>query len=100
MKKILILGGDGYLGWPTAMRFSARGYDVTVVDNYFRRQVGDYIDVSMLYAVPNLVERAKLWRDLTGNTIRVVIGDLADAAQDDDHLITPEQRLRVAMARQ
>jgi|GEM_PF-6636159 len=33
---ILIRGGDGYLGWPTAMHFSALGHDVTVVDNYFR----------------------------------------------------------------
>ena len=36
MKHVLILGGDGYLGWPTAMYFSAKGYKVTVVDNYFR----------------------------------------------------------------
>ena len=37
--RILILGGDGYLGWPTAMHLSARGHDVTVVDNYLRRQM-------------------------------------------------------------
>lgn len=60
MKHVLILGGDGYLGWPTAMYFSARGYAVTVVDNYFRRHVVDTIDVSMLYPVPNLVERARI----------------------------------------
>src|SRR3712207_7497588 len=36
--RILILGGDGYLGWPTAMRFSARGHDVFVVDNFSRRR--------------------------------------------------------------
>ena len=36
--RILILGGDGYLGWPTAMRFSQRGHDVHVVDNYLRRR--------------------------------------------------------------
>ena len=36
--RILILGGDGYLGWPTAMRFSARGHDVHVVDDGLRRR--------------------------------------------------------------
>ena len=36
--RILILGGDGYLGWPTAMRFSARGHEVFVVDNFSRRR--------------------------------------------------------------
>lgn len=79
MSHVLILGGDGYLGWPTAMYFSARGYDVTVVDNYFRRHVADEIDVDMLYQTPNLVERARIWHEKTGNEIKVVIGDLADA---------------------
>ena len=36
--RVLILGGDGYLGWPTAMRFSARGHEVAVVDNFSRRR--------------------------------------------------------------
>jgi UDP-sulfoquinovose synthase len=79
MAHVLILGGDGYLGWPTAMYFSARGYEVTVVDNYFRRHVADEIDVSMLYQTPNLVERARIWHEKTGKEIKVVIGDLADA---------------------
>jgi UDP-sulfoquinovose synthase len=78
MNHILILGGDGYLGWPTAMYFSQRGYDVTVVDNYFRRNACVELDVGMLYPVPTLVERAKIWQDLTGKEIKVVIGDLAD----------------------
>lgn len=79
MKHVLILGGDGYLGWPTAMYFSQRGYAVTVVDNYFRRNVCTSIDVGMLYAVPTLQERARIWHEKTGHEIKVVIGDLADA---------------------
>jgi len=75
---ILILGGDGYLGWPTAMYFSNRGYDVTVVDNYFRRNACTELDVGMLYPVPTLIERAKIWHELTGKEIKVVIGDLSD----------------------
>jgi UDP-sulfoquinovose synthase len=75
---ILILGGDGYLGWPSAMYFSNLGYDVTVVDNYFRRNACAELDVGMLYALPTLQERAKIWHEKTGKEIKVVIGDLTD----------------------
>lgn len=75
---VLILGGDGYLGWPTAMYFSKRGHTVTVVDNYFRRNSCLELDASLLYQVPSLVERAKLWHEESGYEIKVVIGDLTD----------------------
>lgn len=78
MQHILILGGDGYLGWPTAMYFSQKGYKVTVVDNYFRRNACTELDVGMLYPVPTLQERAKIWHERTGLEIKVVIGDLTD----------------------
>jgi len=78
MSHILILGGDGYLGWPTAMYFSDRGYEVTVVDNYLRRNSCTELDTGVLYPVPNLIERAKLWYELTGKEIKVVIGDLSE----------------------
>ena len=87
---ILILGGDGYLGWPTAMKFSALGHDVTVVDNYFRRHSCVELDTGMLYPVPNLVERARLWHELTGKEIKVKIGDLCDKSVIDG-LITEEK---------
>lgn len=75
---VLILGGDGYLGWPTAMYFSQRGHDVTVVDNYFRRNSCLELDVGMLYPLPSLVERAQLWYAKTGKEIKVVVGDLTE----------------------
>jgi UDP-sulfoquinovose synthase len=77
--RVLILGGDGYLGWPTAMSVSARGHDVTVVDDYFRRTAAAQLDIEPLFAVPNLVERARIWNELTGREIKVVIGDLTHA---------------------
>jgi UDP-sulfoquinovose synthase len=76
MSHVLILGGDGYLGWPTAMYFSARNYQVTVVDNYFRRDICDELDIGMLYPVLTLVERARIWYEKTGYEIKVIIGDL------------------------
>lgn len=78
MGHVLILGGDGYLGWPTAMYFSNRGYQVTVIDNYMRRNACTELDVGMLYSIPTLIERARIWHELTGKEIKVVIGDLAD----------------------
>jgi UDP-sulfoquinovose synthase len=78
MSHILILGGDGYLGWPTAMFFSNRGYEVTVVDNYFRRNACSELDTGMLYFVPTLQERAQIWYEKTGYKINVIIGDLAN----------------------
>lgn len=74
--KVLILGGDGYLGWPTAMHLTARGHEVAVVDNYLRRRMCREEDCEPLFEVPNLHERARQWEELTENRIPVFIGDL------------------------
>lgn len=76
--RVLILGGDGYLGWPTAMNFSAKGHEVAVVDNYLRRQLARETDNGTLYPTPNLHERVKIWQEHTGKSIPVFIGDLCD----------------------
>ena len=80
MARVLILGGDGYLGWPTAMYFSMRGYDVTVVDNYFRRNACIELDTGMLYDVLTLEDRAQIWFEKTAREIKVAIADLARPA--------------------
>ena len=51
--RVLILGGDGYLGWPTAMYLSRRGVEVALVDNYFRRQACIELDRQPLIQVPD-----------------------------------------------
>jgi len=79
LSHVLILGGDGYLGWPTAMYFSNKGYEVTVADNYFRRNACEELDTGMLYPIPTLIERARIWYEKTGKEIKVVIGDLSQA---------------------
>jgi UDP-sulfoquinovose synthase len=77
--RILILGGDGYLGWPTAMRFSARGHDVHVVDNYLRRRAHEEVGSDTLVPIlPGLPERAAAWRDVSGKEIGLTEGDLVD----------------------
>lgn len=76
--RVLIAGGDGYLGWPTAMNLSAQGHDVAVVDNYLRRNMAMKENVEPLYGVPNLNERVCIWREKSGKAIQVCIGDLMD----------------------
>ncbi len=74
--KILILGGDGYLGWPSAMDLTAHGHQVALVDNYLRRNICREEDCEPLYDVPNLHARVRLWQSLSGYEIPVFIGDL------------------------
>jgi UDP-sulfoquinovose synthase len=78
MMRVLILGGDGYLGWPTAMHFAVRGDQVTVVDNYLRRTIALETRSEALVPTPNLNERAEIFEAETGKHIDVVIGDCAD----------------------
>jgi UDP-sulfoquinovose synthase len=83
--RILILGGDGYLGWPTALRFSNRGHDVHVVDNYLRRQAHrDAGTDSLTPIAPDLGARIAAWREVTGRSIGVTEGDLCDADLVED----------------
>ncbi len=76
--RVLILGGDGYLGWPTAMAFARKGHEVCAVDNYLRRNMCRDNDVEPLWDVPNLIERARLWQEISGKEISVRIGDCCD----------------------
>ncbi len=76
--RILILGGDGYLGWPTAMSFAAQGHDVCVVDNYLRRNIARETSSEALFDNPNLVDRAALFEATHGKRIRVEIADCND----------------------
>jgi UDP-sulfoquinovose synthase len=77
--RILILGGDGYLGWPTAMRFSDRGHEVHVVDNYLRRRALEEDGTDTLVPIGgSLPERVAAWKEVSGNEIGVTEGDLVD----------------------
>jgi UDP-sulfoquinovose synthase len=76
--RVLILGGDGYLGWPTAMRFSARGHEVTVVDNFSRRRWHQEHGTDSLTPIRSLEERIKAWSEISGNEIVSHAGDLVD----------------------
>jgi len=76
--KVLVLGADGFLGWPTCMYLSARGHEVLGVDNYFRRTAAIQIDCEALVANPNLDERARVWDEVSGHKVAAEIGDITD----------------------
>lgn len=67
--RVLILGGDGFCGWPTALHLSARGWDVAIVDNLSRRKIDVELEVESLTPIRPLGERVAAWRELTGKTL-------------------------------
>ena len=75
---ILVLGGDGYCGWATALYLSAKGHKVSTVDNFVRRQWDHELGVQTLTPIRPLTERLKAWGDLTGRHIELLVGDVTD----------------------
>ncbi|UJA20038.1 NAD-dependent epimerase/dehydratase family protein [Thermoleophilia bacterium SCSIO 60948] len=76
--RILILGGDGYLGWPTAMRFSAAGHEVSIVDNFSRRRWHTENSTDSLTPISSLADRIEAWREVSGREIRPFVGSIED----------------------
>ncbi len=76
--RILILGGDGYLGWSTAMYFSKRGHTVAVVDNFTRRLMHAERGTESLTPIQSLHVRVDAWKEVTGCVIEPFVGDIQD----------------------
>lgn len=90
-KTILVLGGDGFCGWPTALRFSSQGNAVTIIDNGSRRAVDADLDTASLTPLPSLAERVSAWADISGQQIRI---NCLDLARDYDALLALLQSLQ------
>ncbi|MHB2029868.1 MAG: NAD-dependent epimerase/dehydratase family protein [Acidimicrobiales bacterium] len=75
--KVLVLGGDGFCGWPTSLHLSALGHEITIVDNLSRRAIDLELEVESLTPIRPMGERVRVWRELTGNEIAFVNLDLA-----------------------
>ena len=82
---ILILGGDGFCGWPTALHLSALGHEITIVDNLSRRSIDEELGVQSLTPIKSIEERIETWLKLTGNKIEF---HLLDIASDFDNLLS------------
>ena len=79
--KILILGGDGYLGWPTAMYLSNRGYEVLIVDDYSRKKIANDTNSQALIEGENMYERCEIFHHYYGKRINFKEQDLKDFDQ-------------------
>ena len=77
--RTLVLGGDGYLGWPTAMYLSARGHQVAVLDNGVRRQYDHELGSGSLVPIESLRTRVRAWEEVSGHRVECIAGDLMDA---------------------
>jgi UDP-sulfoquinovose synthase len=89
--RILVLGGDGFCGWPTSLHLSARGHDVVIVDNFARRNADVELEANSLTPIRPLGERRSVWRELTGREIGFHRIDVAQDYTELRDLITDQR---------
>src|ERR1700731_4690860 len=76
--RILVLGGDGYLGWPQSTYLSRKGHEVIIFDNFMRRHFDLERGFNSLIPIESLYERAKIWKEISGRHIHIRAGDTMD----------------------
>jgi len=76
--RILVLGGDGYCGWPTALHLSQRGNDIAIADSFVRRSWDHELGAQTLTPIRPLTERLRTWQRRTGKEIESFVGDILD----------------------
>jgi len=76
--KVLVIGGDGYCGWATALYLSNRGYEVGILDSLVRRHWDLQLGVETLTPIAPIQQRLQRWRDLTGKSIDLFVGDITN----------------------
>ncbi len=75
--RVLVLGGDGFCGWPTSLYLSERGYDVTILDNLSRRKIDIDLEVGSLTPITAVGDRLRSWREVSGREMGYIDLDLA-----------------------
>ncbi len=76
--KVLVIGGDGYCGWATALHLSNRGYEVGILDSLVRRHWDLELCIETLTPIAPIQQRIQRWKDLTGKTLDLFIGDITN----------------------
>jgi UDP-sulfoquinovose synthase len=76
--KVLVIGGDGYCGWATALYLSNRGYEVGILDSLVRRHWDNELGVETLTPIAPIQQRLQRWQDLTSKSIELFIGDITN----------------------
>ncbi|WP_371156911.1 NAD-dependent epimerase/dehydratase family protein [Jannaschia sp. 2305UL9-9] len=77
MKQIMIIGGDGFCGWPTALHLSSKGHDVTIVDNLSRRAIDEELGANSLTPIESIETRIAAWKEVSGRDIAFLKIDIA-----------------------
>jgi len=75
--KVLVLGGDGFCGWPTSLGLSNSGYDITIVDNLSRRKIDIELECESLTPIQPISTRLRVWKEISGKEIRFINLDVA-----------------------
>jgi UDP-sulfoquinovose synthase len=89
--RVLVLGGDGFCGWPTSLYLSDRGHDVTIIDNLSRRKIDIDLEVESLTPIRPIGERIRAWQEVTGREMGFINLDLAT---EYDKLVAVLSQLR------
>jgi UDP-sulfoquinovose synthase len=76
--KIAILGGDGFVGWPTSLHLSDKGHEVHIIDNLSRRWIDAELGVQSLTPMDSIQERTRIWKQETGRKIHFHLIDIAE----------------------
>ncbi len=76
--KVLVIGGDGYCGWATALHLANKGYEVGVLDNLIRRHWDNELGVATLTPIASIQERIYKWQAISGQKIDLFIGDITN----------------------
>lgn len=85
--KVLVIGGDGYCGWATALYLSNQGYEVGILDSLVRRHWDMELCVETLTPIAPIQTRLQRWKDLTGKTIDLFVGDINNYAFLNDAML-------------
>ena len=78
--KVLVIGGDGYCGWATALHLSKKGYEVGILDNLSRRYWDAKLGVDTLTPIASIQKRIQRWQEVSGKTMDLFVGDITDYA--------------------
>lgn len=89
--KVIVIGGDGFCGWPAALHLSNRGHDVLILDNLSRRKIDVELEVESLSPIQSMSTRLQAWKDVSGQTIEF---QNVDVAQDYPALLQTIKSLR------
>jgi UDP-sulfoquinovose synthase len=90
-KKVIVLGGDGFCGWATALHLSEKGHEVIIVDNLSRRNIDNELECDSLTPIQPMSIRLKAWKEVSGKTIRFVRLDVALEYEELVSLFVKEQ---------